>query len=123
MSMNAKRMEKAHKPLVSADVMAGSGWDQWLTAGGGYIYKSNSKVAKQIAALLEAETHRADAQMLPLWEEGGVYNFYLHMGDKSQVSEVNGLAKWMAPWPTKVDKDSVKRTPGTPPFTRPPPQV
>ncbi len=97
-SLRAKRLEKMHKLLDSAAVMAGTGWDQWLTAGGGWIYKHDSDVGRKIEALLEAEACKGKVRMLPVHEEGGVYNFYLYMGDKIKVEEVNGL---VPPWPTK----------------------
>ena len=100
--MKGKRMVQMHKPLVSAAVLAGSGWDQWLTAGGGWMYSKDSPVAKKISALLETEAQKPDAKMLPLFEEGGVYNFYLYMGAKSGMEEVNGVVP-VAPSPSYKD--------------------
>ena len=66
------------------------------------MYSKDSPVAKKISALLEAEAQKPDAKMLPLFEEAGVYNFYLYMGAKSGMEEVNGIVP-VAPTPSYKD--------------------
>ena len=56
--------------------------------------------------------------MLPLHEEGGVYNFYLYMGSKSKVEEVNGL---ILPWPTSKSNKTAVTPPEGQPKVPPPP--
>ena len=119
-SLRAKRMERMSKPLVSTAVMAGSGWDVWETAGRGYIYKRESAVAKKIEALLDAEATKGEVRMLPLYEEGGVYNFYLYMGESSKVEEANGF---ISAWPTKRSCRGAVVPLERQPFTGPPPRV
>ena len=79
--------------------MAAHGWDQWLSADGGYIYKRDSGVGKKIAQLFAAEAQKPTAQVLPLYLEYGVYNFYLHMGKGSSALPVDasGLAPPVPP--------------------------
>ena len=50
-------------------------------------------MAKKITALLVAEAAKPDAQVIPLYEEAGVYNFYLYMGkgSKAEPAEASGL--------------------------------
>ena len=46
---------------------------------------NNSRVSKEIASLIQKEASKADHKMLPVYEEKGVYNFYIKMGSKGSV--------------------------------------
>ena len=58
----------------------------WICKGGGYLVPEGSEVAKKIHALVEKESYRRGNGMIPLYEEAGVYNFYVKAGtDKGKV--------------------------------------
>ena len=104
---------KMHKPLVSAAALANQGWEMWFTQGGGWAYKRDSPVADKVRKLLEQESLKEEVRMLPIWEESGVYNFYLYMGQRSKVEEAAALQK-------KESKNSGEQTASAPGFHRPP---
>jgi len=80
------RVAGVHKPLASAARCAEMGQNTWLTQGGGWMLHKDSRVSKKICKILAAEARKADHKMLPIYEERGVYNFYLKMNKKGQVS-------------------------------------
>ena len=52
-----------------------------------------SPVAKKMQAVLEAEAAKASHTMLPIYEENGVYNFYLKMGARGSVTALDQPAQ------------------------------
>ena len=98
---------KCHKPLISAARMVNLGWDHWMTSGGGYCIRRDSAVAKKIAALLEEEASKPDAcGLLRLYEEFGVYNFYLRMGSDGGVKPVEAAGVQKQPRARSAPPDS-----------------
>ncbi len=49
----------------------------------------NPVVAKKIEDMLEREASKKGHGMLPLWQERGVYNFYLKVGKNGNISTVD----------------------------------
>ena len=97
---------------VSAAGMAAYGWDHWLTSWGGYSYRRDSAVAKKIAALLEEESSKPDAYgLLRLYEEFGVYNFYLRMGPGCGSSSVGDPDLIKQPRVRSAPPDPGRRSP------------
>ena len=45
-------------------------------------------VAKKIESLLSVESKKEQHSMLPIYEENGVYNFYMKLGESGSVSAV-----------------------------------
>ena len=73
------RVSEVHKSLISASKSAEMGQNGWPTKGGGWIVPEKSKASEQIHKILELEAAKPDSKMIPLYEERGVYNFYLKM--------------------------------------------
>ena len=113
------RRMKMHKCLVSAACSAAAGWDTWLTTGGGWMYRHDSPVGRKIEALLIEESQRAGRSMTPLWEEYGVYNFYLHMGPGSCMEPLEANPLEEKPKETEKEKES-RWEPTVSPFGRQP---
>ena len=69
---------EVHKILASAAAVHEKGHFSILEAGGGYVIPLASKVGKEMqAAYKKILAKHGAAELLPLWEESGVYNFYL----------------------------------------------
>jgi len=87
------RVAQIHKPLVSASKCARQN-DAYISAGGGWLIPKDSEVAKRIRKLLYEESLKRDHKMLAMYEERGVYNFYLRMGKSvKSVDEVSRLTR------------------------------
>ena len=84
------RLAAVHKVLVSASRCAGFGMNGWICKGGGYLVPEGSEVAKKIHALVEKESWRNGNGMIPLYEEAGVYNFYVKAGTNKGKVEIIG---------------------------------
>ena len=82
------RVTDVHKVLVSAAKVAGFGQDGWISKGGGYLYPASSPVARKVKELLEREACSEGSAMIPLYEENGVYNFYLRTGGQAGKVQV-----------------------------------
>ena len=80
------RLMDVHTPLVSASEAAKAGQNAWLTKGGGWLIPQNSRVSKKIEHLLSLEAARNSHQMLPVYEDQGVYNFYMQMGKSGSIA-------------------------------------
>lgn len=58
------------------------------------MVSKDSEVAKRIRKILKEEASKRDHRMLPLYEEAGVYNFYLKMHKSVQpVDELSKLSR------------------------------
>lgn len=80
------RLTDVHKPLVSASESAKAGQNSWLTKGGGYMVPQSSGVSKKIEKMLDYESRKRSSKPLPVYEAGGVYNFYLKMDKDSSIA-------------------------------------
>ena len=80
------RLTDVHKPLVSASESAKAGQNSWLTKGGGYMVPQTSGVSKKIEKMIDNESRKKYNKLLPVYEEGGVYNFYLKMNKDSSIA-------------------------------------
>ena len=72
------KLAPVHKTLVSAGEVAIQGYDGWVGSDGGYLMPRTGKIAdglRQEFARLVKKHGRTD--LLPLYLENGVYNFYL----------------------------------------------
>ena len=67
------------KPLVSASRSASFGRNGWITQGGGYLIPDDSKCSRTIKSIIEKEA-ATDSRFIKLYEEKGVYNFYMNVG-------------------------------------------
>ena len=81
------RVSGVHKTLASAAKIAGAGKDIWMTDTGGYVYPRASEVGKKIKSLLEKEVSSGSnwKNVIPLYQERGVYNMYLQLGSGSSL--------------------------------------
>ena len=85
------RVASVHKPLVSAAKSAGFGQNGWITKHGGWLIPDNSAISHKIKKLLDKEAAKQNHSMIPLYEELGVYNFYLKVGGRgSKVEPIIG---------------------------------
>ena len=73
------RVSEVHKSLISASKSAQMGQNGWLTKGGGWLVPDDSRASERIHKILQEESEKMDHKMIPLYEERGVYNFYLKM--------------------------------------------
>ena len=72
------KLAPVHKTLVSAGEVAVQGYDGWVGSDGGYLMPRAGKIAdglRQEFARLVKKHGKAD--LLPLYLEQGVFNFYL----------------------------------------------
>ncbi|CAK0801268.1 unnamed protein product [Prorocentrum cordatum] len=67
------RVTNVHKPLISVGQAAGAGQCSFLGRNGGWIFHEKSPIGKR-------------HQMLPVYREQGVYNFYLKKGQHGSVA-------------------------------------
>jgi hypothetical protein len=84
------RRADVHKVLVAGSAAA-KFQDAWITKGGGYLVPRSSPIAKG----LEKELHKlinkhGDKNLIRLYEENGVYNFYL----RRESSRAGGEEFW-----------------------------
>ncbi len=84
------RRADVHKVLVAGSAAA-KFQDAWITKGGGYLVPRSSPIAKG----LEKELHKlikkyGDKNLIQLYEENGVYNFYL----RRESSRAGGEEFW-----------------------------
>ncbi|CAK0850901.1 unnamed protein product [Prorocentrum cordatum] len=80
------RVTNVHKPLISVGQAAGAGQCSFLGRNGGWIFHEKSPIGKRVVGMLEKEAKTAKHQMLPVYREQGVYNFYLKKGQHGSVA-------------------------------------
>ena len=79
-----------HKPLVSAHKCLGFGRIAVLDENGGQLVPVNSKAGRAIQGIINRSRAAEVKTWLPVYQEKGVYNFYLRTkGRKRQASAVN----------------------------------
>ena len=67
-----------HKVLISASATHAKGHFTWLEKGGGYIIQEHSDLGRDLRRAFEAAVKKHGlVDQIPLYEEKGVYNFYL----------------------------------------------
>ena len=72
------KISDVHKILVSASRMHKKGFCTWMGPGGGDIIPLNDPVCQALGAAYDkAIKQYGDNGIIPLYEENGVYNFYL----------------------------------------------
>ena len=72
------RLADVHKTLVSAGEVAVQGYDGWVGSDGGYLMPRTGKIAEGLRQEFARVVKRhGEADLLPLYLEQGVYNFYL----------------------------------------------
>ncbi|CAK0880049.1 unnamed protein product, partial [Prorocentrum cordatum] len=80
------RVTNVHKPLISVGQAAGAGQRSFLGRNGGWIFHEKSPIGKRVVGMLEKEAKAAKHQMLPVYREQGVYNFYPKKGQHGSVA-------------------------------------
>ncbi len=73
------RLAEVHKSLASAARCASHGRNGWIEKDGGYLVPDNSALSHKIKKMIAKEAAKADHAMVPLYQEAGVYNFYLEV--------------------------------------------
>ena len=91
------RLTDVHKPLVSASLVCKNGkLDSWITSvneygQSGYLIPRNGPIAEGLRKSFTALTARHGySTLIPLYEENGVYNFYVK---KQRCEAVQSLDK------------------------------
>ena len=75
-----------HKILVSAAKLHEKGHTSWLGPGGGEIIPLNHPVSKAMITAYHKAVDEFDKMgIIPVYEENGVYNFYLTRSGWSRV--------------------------------------
>lgn len=86
------RLAEVHKTLCSASKCAKACRDGWITNGGGYLIPDDSALSHKIKKLIDAEASKPGNQVIPMYQENGVYNFYLNVGSEIEGSKVEAMA-------------------------------
>ncbi len=86
-----KRRLRARRADVHKVLVAGSKAAQfqhaWITQGGGYLIPRSSTIGRAMQRELQMLIRRhGDASLIKLYEENGVYNFYLKRGTASPAA-------------------------------------
>ena len=84
------RRTDVHKVLASASQVCSNG-DQllWLTGDGGFVTPRSGKVRKEMEKrLVELRRQFGDETLLPVYQERGVYNFYMKVDRCDDVAAV-----------------------------------
>ena len=72
------RVADVHKVLVSASKMHEKGYNTWLGPGGGEIYPLNHPISRELTRAYNTAVRRFGKEgVIPVAEEGGVYNFFI----------------------------------------------
>lgn len=74
-----------HKVLLSASSVHKKGFDTWLGSGGGRLIDHSSRLYKE---LCKTYSRFGGVGEIPLYEERGVYNLYLRVGESGSQSKV-----------------------------------
>ena len=85
------RIAKLRKILCSGSKCAQAGQNGWITNGGGYLIPDNSALSHKIKKLIDAEAAKSNHELIPLYLENGVYNFYIKVGSGVPGSKVETL--------------------------------
>ena len=85
------RIAKVHKILCSASRCAQAGKNGWVTDGGGYLIPDDSALSHKIKKLIDVEAAKPYNQLIPVYQENGVYNFYVKMGKGIKGTKVEVL--------------------------------
>ena len=80
------RVANIHKPLISQSQCAKAGQRTYLDDTGGWMFSKDSKVGKEVSRVLQKEARKDKHGMMPIYEEKGVYNFYLKMGSGGSIA-------------------------------------
>ena len=109
------RLAAVHKILVSAGKVAGFGLDGWISTGGGFLIQRSSRLGKRIARMIAHESTKPHHTMTPLYEENGVYNFYLRSGTPNSKIEVldGGAVRSLGHEEEKREQSEEERGKGT----------
>ena len=86
-------MADVHKPLISASKCLGFGRIAVLDANGGNLIPQGSKVGKAVQAILEKANAAEQRSWIPVYQEQGVYNFYLRKPGYKPTKECCGIAE------------------------------
>ena len=86
-------MADVHKPLISASKCLGFGRIAVLDVNGGSLIPQGSKVGKAVQAILEKASAAEQRNWIPVYQEQGVYNFYLGKPGYKPTKECCGIAE------------------------------
>ena len=79
-----------HKPLVSAHRCCSQGFSAVIMEDGGLMVPTKGKLGKKLTRLVEQASGSDRAGCIPLWQENGVYNFYLKAPEQQEKSGFRG---------------------------------
>ena len=92
------RISDVHKVLASASQVAKAGQMLWLEADGGYVIPRDGTIGKklreELARLIDVY---GDYTLLPVYQERGVYNFYLQVDDQVETAALGNPEPREAP--------------------------
>ena len=108
------RVANVHKALVAQSQVARAGQRTYLDDQGGWMFGKDSSVGKRVAQMVAKEAQKPNHGMMPLYNENGVYNFYLKMGSGGSIAPLeDGQAKdtssELAKAVVAADKDTQKK--------------
>ena len=86
-------MADAHKPLISASKCLGFGRIAVLDVNGGSLIPQGSKIGKAVQEILEKASAAEQRKWIPVYQEQGVYNFYLRKPGYKPTKECCGIAE------------------------------
>ena len=98
---------EVHKPLASAGEVS-TRMDAFLFEEGGILIRRNSSLAKDIKQFImkqiSGKKKEAEKEIIRMYKEGGVYNFYLKASGL-KVEQVNNIAQEVLAQPTAKDPE------------------
>ena len=97
-----------HKVLISASATHAKGHFTWLEKGGGYIIPERSDLGKDLRRAFDAAVKKHDlVDLIPVYEEGGVCNFYLKNQKQKPEKKEEQKKTDNATKPTAIDVSAV----------------
>ena len=102
------RVADIHKPLIAPSQCAKAGQRTYLDDKGGWMFAHDGRVGKQIEKLLKKESSQPGHGMLPIYQEKGVYNFYLKLGSNGSIAPLEEDPKANSSSSSSTDDGPVK---------------
>ena len=106
------RETDVHKVLVSMSKLASRNQLVLIDAAGGYVLPAGGAIGKALIRTLKKVNEKPELGTAKLYQEGGVYNFYLHRGGQwIPMNLDSGAAETVFPRSTAMEVDALSKSP------------
>ena len=93
-----------HKPLVSAGELSKM-HDSFLMEDGGFLIPRDSEIGRQMRIKLqELIIEHGDGELVKLYKEGGLYNFYVQLKEVSAIEKANAAGSSQPGFPRQAQE-------------------